>query len=570
MKTELDPDELRDLARKRLENNGPIQSGSVRDPSELIQELIIHQEELNIQNEELRRVQIELEDSRQKYFQWYEMAPVGYLTLNTDLVIKEANLTASSLLGTERNKIINKGISAFFSPNGQELLYLHYRRVASTKGNQKHLLTLRGKDDQEHLIQLESSLIKDGPDQGFRSILTDVTEGRRLEMEMARNEKLESLGVLAGGIAHDFNNMLASMVSNIEIAMIELPEQGDPRRRLTESVRSALRAQHLTKQLLTFSKGGHPVKETLDLTYLIDSSVEFSLAGSKVKADFDIDRQLNLVSADPIQMEQVINNLVVNAVQAMPQGGRLSVKARNITSFDDQEGRLERGPYVQIDITDEGTGIPEEVLNKIFEPFFTTKKTGTGLGLSTVRSIVRNHGGIVLVRSKLGKGTTFSIILPAQENAKPAPVPIAPKIEVHQSGRILVMDDEEAILEVVPLLLGHLGYESKCVRTGEEAIAAYREGISVDRPFHAVIMDLTVKGGMGGKEAVQDLLSLDPDAKVIVSSGYSNDSIMSNPQEWGFQEVLQKPFTIQDLSEKLSTVIMQRAAGKGNSMPSSM
>ena len=560
MLDDIEKGELREQAKRRLEMKEQVQFKSAADETELIQELSIQHEELEIQNEELRRAQVELEASRTKYYRWYDLAPVGYLTVSPDLVITEANLTASSLLGTERDEMIGRGISAFFPAKSQELLYLHYRRVAAGKGKQKHSLTLRSENEGEHMIQLASDLIEDGPEQGFRTILTDVTASRRLEMEMARNEKLESLGVLAGGIAHDFNNMLASIVSNIEIAMIELPESSKPRRRLEDSVRSAMRARNLTQQLLAFTKGGQPLKEVLDLKYLVRSSAEFSLAGSNVEADFEIEKRLRMVSADPIQIEQVISNLIVNAVQAMPQGGRILVKASNMVPSENEKTSIGPGPFVRIDIKDEGEGIPAEIIDRIFDPFFTTKPTGSGLGLSTVRSIVQNHGGMVLVDSTLGKGTAVSIILPAQVEVRQEAVPVKPKAESHRSGRVLVMDDDETILEIMPLLLSHLGYKSACVVNGADAIATYKDGMTAGRPFMAVIMDLTVKGGMGGEEAVREILALDPNAWVIVSSGYSSDPIMSSPKEFGFRDVLQKPFTMLDLSAKLASASDERNA----------
>lgn len=325
--------------------------------------------------------------------------------------------------------------------------------------------------------------------------------------------------------------------------------------RLKESVNSAMRARKLTQQLLTFSKGGAPIKENVDLISLIHSSVDFVLAGSRISALYDIDEGLRKVSADPGQIEQVINNLVLNAVQAMPRGGRIYVMAGNVRAQELNPESLEEGPWVQLRITDEGVGIPKENLPRIFDPFFTTKDHGNGLGLSTANSIVKNHGGCIKVESEIGNGTTMIVSLPALEEGIILPTPMKQKVDVGRHGRILVMDDEEPILDVVADMLDGFGYHVTCVKCGEEAIVSYREALSSGRPFDGMIMDLTIRGGMGGKEAIREILSLDPGARVIVSSGYSNDPIMAHPQEYGFQDVLTKPFTMQDLSEKLTSVL---------------
>jgi CheY-like chemotaxis protein len=288
------------------------------------------------------------------------------------------------------------------------------------------------------------------------------------------------------------------------------------------------------------------------------------LAGSQVSAFYDIDDRLHKVSADPSQIEQVINNLVINAVQAMPHGGRIYIMAGNARIKKLDPDSFEDGPSVQIRIIDEGVGIPKENLDKIFDPFYTTKDYGSGLGLSTVNSIVKNHGGYIKVESEIGKGTTMCVILPALEEDRPSPRPMKLEMNVAQYGRILVMDDEEPVLDVMADMLDGFGYQADCVRCGEEAIASYREALSKGRPFDGMIMDLTIRGGMGGKEAIKEILALDPRAKVIVSSGYSNDPIMAHPQEYGFQDVLTKPFTMQDLSEKLSSVLKPKVeTGRG-------
>ena len=370
--------------------------------------------------------------------------------------------------------------------------------------------------------------------------------------------------MLAGGIAHDFNNILVAIVNNTEIAMLDKTVSEKHVHRLQESVNSAMRAKKLTQQLLTFSKGGAPIKEDFDLTALIRSSAEFVLAGSQVSAFYDIDDDLHRVSADPSQIEQMINNLVINAVQAMPSGGRIYIMASNTRMKELDTGSFKECPGVQLRITDEGIGIPKENLDRIFDPFFTTKDYGSGLGLSTVSTIVNNHAGRIRVESEIGKGTTIIVTLPALEEVCPIPEPVKQELHAGQHGRILVMDDEEPILEVMVEMLNGFGYEADCVRCGEEAIVSYREALSIGQPYNGIIMDLTIRGGMGGKETIKGILSLDPGARAIVSSGYSNDPIMAHPQEYGFLDVLTKPFTMLDLSEKLSSLLKPEAGtGRG-------
>ena len=388
----------------------------------------------------------------------------------------------------------------------------------------------------------------------YQAVGNDITLKLKMEEELIRTQKLESVGLLAGGIAHDFNNMLSSVVSNMELAMMNVPE-GSNKQRLEEAVRAAMSARRLTQQLLTFSKGGKPIKEVIDVGTLLRSNAEFTLTGSNVTAEYHLDDGVHLISADPFQMGQVINNLVINAVQSMPDGGRITIRASNFDNSKEGRPHFVERSYVRIDITDEGEGISPENISKIFDPFFTTKEKGSGIGLLTVQSIVQNHGGHIEVESDVGAGTTFTFFLPAYLGTgmdRPA--------HDHQgaegrSARILVMDDDLSILDVIITILSELGYETVGARTGEEAILLYHERMKDGSPFDLIIMDLTIKGGMGGKDAIKSILDMDPDAKAIVSSGYSNDPVMSDPRRYGFKDVLQKPYTILDLSAKISTIL---------------
>ena len=353
----------------------------------------------------------------------------------------------------------------------------------------------------------------------------------RLENEVTRTQKLESLGLVAGGIAHDFNNILSSIVSNIELVKLKNGDDAVSLRRLSEAERAALNARSLSEQLLTFSTGGKPVKETIEVSDLLRNSTSFALAGSNVIPIFSFDPGPFTILADSGQLEQVFNNLVINAKQAMPDGGRLEILVKNIELTGQNEIPLEGGKYVSMEFKDEGAGIPDEILSKLFDPFFTTKKEGKGLGLTTALSIVRNHKGHIEVKSKLGKGTSMTVHLPACGNEmNHSPLVVSQNVE-DVNGSVLIMDDDEQIVDILGLLLEEIGCTVTTSRNGEEAIAAYRRAIDEGRAFDVVIMDLTIKGGIGGKEAIREIMAIDPDVKAIVSSGYSNDPIMANPQE---------------------------------------
>jgi PAS domain S-box-containing protein len=384
----------------------------------------------------------------------------------------------------------------------------------------------------------------------------DVTERKRLEQELVRAEKLESIGILAGGIAHDFNNLLTAILGNISLAKTYTQSGDKTHERLSDAEKASLRARDLTQQLLTFSKGGAPVKKTISIKELISDSACFSLRGSGAKCELSVAGDLLPVDADEGQISQVINNLVINARQAMPNGGMIRMRCENISVESDEQAPLKKGTYIRISISDEGVGIPKEHLEKIFEPFFTTKPKGSGLGLATSYSIVKNHGGHIAVESRIGIGTTFHVYLPAsgQEAQKRKHETAIPS---RGSGRILFMDDEEVVRDVAGEMLTSLGYEVAFAHDGAEAIELYAKAMAAGRPFDGVIMDLTVPGGMGGKDAVKKLRELYPAAKVIVSSGYSNDPIMADFRTYGFSGVVSKPYTIQNLGETVRALVTQ-------------
>ena len=390
---------------------------------------------------------------------------------------------------------------------------------------------------------------------GVVLVFRDVTAKRRLEEEMAKVERMESLGVLAGGIAHDFNNLLTGLLGNISLA---LHRAGDAppelRERLAEAERACLRARALTQQLLTFARGGAPLREPLSVAEVVREAACFALHGSRSRCRFELPPDLWPVEADAGQLHQAIVNLVINADQAMPQGGTVRISARNVWVTPEEGLPLEPGRYVQISIQDHGVGIPPEHLPRVLEPFFTTKQRGSGLGLATAYSILRRHDGHLRVDSELGRGTTVHLWLPASER-EPEQAAVRAEEVVRGRGRVLVMDDEEMVREVLGEMLRYLGYEVAFAQDGAEAVRMYRRSLEEGRPFDCVILDLTVPGGMGGREALRRLRRIDPKVRAIVSSGYSQDPVVAQHRRYGFQGVVVKPFDLRQLSQVLHEVM---------------
>jgi PAS domain S-box-containing protein len=416
---------------------------------------------------------------------------------------------------------------------------------------------LVGRDGHERYVSNNGAPIRDLSDkvEGVVLVFRDITERQRSEAELRKVQKLESLGLLAGGIAHDFNNILTAIAGNISLAKMDVPARSSVYEVLAGAENATFRAKDLTQQLLTFSQGGAPIKKTTSLKELLEGSVSFALRGSNVQAKFDIPANLWPVDIDSGQINQVLNNLVINADQAMPEGGLLTVSAKNVPRAKvDRALNLQGENYVLLSFKDQGLGIPQKNLNRIFDPYFTTKQKGSGLGLASCYSIIARHEGVILVESELGKGTTFCIYLPATPG-KAAPLEPAAASAKPGKGKILLMDDDDMILQLSRRLLDRLGYNVETARDGTEAIVKYRAALEQHQPFDLVIMDLTVKGGMGGKEAMLHLKKLDPNVRSIVSSGYSTDPIMADYTRYHFNEILSKPFRVEELTEKIEKVL---------------
>ncbi len=503
-----------------------------------------------------KRAEAALRDSEEKFREIAEMMPVGLFETDAAGVITFANKKAFEYSGY-RHDDLKRGITALelIVPNDRDRIQRNFYRVLAGERLGPNDYTALRKDGSTFPVTVHSGcILKDGKPAGLRGVVVNITDRTKLEMERLKAEKLESVGILAGGLAHDFNNLLTGIMGNISLARHEVSQETQIERWLEEAEQAAIEAKSLTQQLLTFSKGGEPVKEVTEVDRLLRDAVSFALRGSNVKSQFLLEEPVRPVEIDTGQIRQVIHNLVVNADQAMPEGGTIRIGADNETIPSRDSRPLSPGEYVVISIKDEGTGIPQKYLPKIFDPYFTTKQSGSGLGLATAYSIIQKHNGFIEVESQVGEGTHIRVYLPAcgeskiTDDKKPNTVPSG-------TGRVLVMDDEEFIRELAGQVLERFGYEVDCAEDGTVAIDLFRAAQEAGTPYRAVILDLTIPGGMGGKETIRALRKLDPQIKAVVSSGYSNDPVMANYAQNGFDSVVPKPYRPSELGQVIHELL---------------
>ena len=482
----------------------------------------------------------------------------GVITTDINGVVQFVNRAGAELVGCDEAAAVRRPLNEICNlreGRGSELSAVPFARVLqqNSMSNLPPHTRLVTPDGAERQIEgccvpihaSDSTLI------GTVLVFRDVTERERLEEEISRASKLESVGILAGGIAHDFNNILTAIMGNVTLALLDAGELAKVEHYLRETERAALRARDLTQQLLTFAKGGEPIRAAIRLPEIIREVAEFALHGSRVKCEYDFPADLWPADADKGQISQVVQNLVINAVQAMPEGGIIRIDARNETPSGRSRPPFRAGDYVRISVADTGTGIKTEHLAKVFDPYFTTKQQGSGLGLATVYSILKRHQGHIEVESELGRGTTFHIWLPAMR-AQQLDLPAQPAASLSpMQGRVLLMDDEEPIREMARFLLNRLGFQVELAADGAEAVRIYQTAQDGGQPFDLVIMDLTVPAGMGGQEALERLRQINPGVKAIVSSGYSSDPVLANYRSHGFRGMVAKPYQLDDLTRAL-------------------
>jgi len=503
---------------------------------------------------ERKKAEEELRETKERYQKIVENVDEWIWILDREGNFKYANRAALEDSGYEFEKWWGRS----FEPIVVEEDLSKVKKIfAETLGGKNHHYEVRIKVKKGDIRTLQvntAPLLEEEEVVGTVSVGRDITEEKEKERELIRMDKLESLGVLAGGIAHDFNNLLMGIMGNISLARMNIDDD-ETKELLSDAAKASKKASRLTEQLLTFSKGGEPVKEKTSIKDIIIESSEFVLHGSNVKCEYNLSENLWKVTADKGQMSQVINNIILNADQSMPEGGKISITGNNVILGKDNNLPLPEGKYIKISIEDEGVGIPEEHLNKIFDPYFSTKTKGHGLGMTTAYSIIQKHEGHIKVESKLGEGTTFYTYLPAVEEDNEKKEKEKEAISFLENKKILVMDDEEVVRKILGRMLKEKGSEVILAEDGKEAVKKFKEAENTPHTFDAVILDLTIPGGMGGKETLKEIRKIDPNVKIIVSSGYSNDPIMANYQKYGFDGVIAKPFNIGELIRVLNNVI---------------
>ncbi len=457
--------------------------------------------------------------------------------------------------GYSKEEVANLSIFNLISPNCQNHCEAVFQEVISEPKINYIDTVFTSKDGRD--VSVEGNAIckfVDGKPVRTQCIFRDVTQKKRMEEELHKAQKIESLGVLAGGIAHDFNNLLTAILGNVSLAKMSLNNLEKINNYLENTERATLRAKGLTQQLLTFSKGGAPIKRTATIGALITDSTAFVLRGSRVKCLFDFPENLWPVEVDEGQMSQVTQNLVINSSQSMEHGGTITIRGGNEVIGLNSDTSLPAGEYVKLQFEDQGCGIPREHLAKIFDPYFSSKESGSGLGLAISYSIIKNHEGLIQVRSQIDRGTTFTIYLPARPHAEISTSVNPEKTESPSpvKGRVLIMDDEAIVRDMLIEILNYLGCESVAVSDGHETIKSYIEAQKNKNPFDILIMDLTIPGSMGGLETLKKIQALDPKVKALVSSGYANDPVMANYRQHGFCGVVPKPFLVEELKTTLN------------------
>jgi PAS domain S-box-containing protein len=489
----------------------------------------------------------------------FETVNDGILVIGLEGRILDANPATFEMFGI-RDLDAMRAIRAgnLVIPEERERLQRDFRRIVDRRRLPATAYTGLRSDDSTFPASLSGALLVDagGRPASVVGVVRDETQARQAEEERSRWSRLESVGHLAGGIAHDFNNLLAALLGNVSLARVYVDQPERCQERLEMAERVLARAADLTQELLTFARGGAPVVRPVPLGDLIPEVASFATRGSKTLVESRIPPDLWSVAGDPGQTARVLQNLVINADQAMPDGGTVTIEATNVV-VDEHSNDWPPGRYVQVEIRDTGVGIPTENIPRIFDPYFTTRPGGTGLGLAVVHSIVARHGGRIQLRSEPGKGTAFTILLPATpEHVSPdGPAPADPD---PPPSRLLVLEDDPDVREGLASLLVSLGHTQESAADADTAMELFRAAQVAGHPFDAVILDLTIRGGAGGLEVLERLRAVDPEVRAVVSSGYSTDAVMARYREYGFQGLLPKPYRREELSRILARVLGSR------------
>jgi len=497
-----------------------------------------------------------LRESEAEYSTLVNQAKDGIAIIQQDGNLQFANQALAMMSGYPAQELRGKPFLDLLAPECRQMaIQRHKSHLAGEKVPSVYEAKLKGKNGITKEVEFSISVIRYAGNPALMAIARDITERKRMEEELQRIQKLESIGILAGGIAHDFNNLLTAIAGNISFSKMYVKTQRDAFESLTDAEAACQQAKNLTQQLLTFSKGGDPIKAIASVSELVKDTVSLALCGSRVRYELYLPNDLWWADIDRGQVRQAISNLVINADEAMPEGGIVSISAENVLISQDNGLSLKPGRYVKLCVKDQGTGIKTEHLSKIFDPYFTTKENRSGLGLSVAYAIITKHGGYIGVESEVGQGTTFYIYLPASAREIFTVRKVVEEKPPCERRRILFMDDQKIIRDMVRRMLTHLKYEVEMASEGDEAIELFKKAYESNKPFDAVILDLTIPGGKGGKEVIQKLREIDPKVKAIVSSGYSNDPVMADYMHYGFSGVVVKPYDFDELSETLSRLV---------------
>ena len=496
--------------------------------------------------ENRKETEKELIESEERYRGLFNKVSEGILVSeSSSMKIVFANPAVFNMLGYSEEELRGMTVPQLHPAEYKEYVISDFQdKVKGDNPITLNIPCLR-KDGEIVYVDIKTSNYKFKDTDYILALFSNVAERRKAEEEQQRIENLEKLGNVAAGIAHDFNNLFTGIYGNIEIAKLEIPNNHPALSSLAKAQHTMDKSRELTSKLLTFAKGGGPVPEIIPLEKLVRGTVSSILADCKnIKTTFSFPANLWPVKADKSQIAQAFNSLTHNAVEAMPYGGTINISAENVRQSNDSNSETN---FVKIVFSDEGTGIPLDIIDKIFDPFFTTKEFGKGLGLSVVHSVINKHKGNIKVDSKPNKGTTFTIFLPAASNSKPDKKKVSRK-----KLNILFMDDDEMLRKLAAEMLNSLGHSAETASEGEEAVRIFSESVQKSAPYDILIMDLSVKNGKGAKEVIGEILEISPEAKVIITSGYASDPVINNYKEYGFYETLIKPFNPAQLEEKIS------------------
>ena len=521
--------------------------------------IVLHrQQSLDAQRAQRRQ----LAENLQRYRALLENNIDGINLIDRDGRFIDANPAAYETLGYSREEYLQLRVQDIETEPGEDSFeaffdQLPFNRSVTLQGH------LRCKDGSifEADVRIRKFVHDNRP--MLISCITDTRDRKQAEEEMLRADKLESIGLLAGGIAHDFNNLLGIIMGHIDLAMQRLGEDQPAVTSLRKAHIASSRAADLTRQLLTFAKGGAPVKKVQDIRPIVQQAVDFSMHGTNIETAFECHCEHHLADVDKGQISQVIQNLVINARQAMPDGGKLSLHAANIEiGAHNNHHDLAPGCYIHIRLCDTGPGIPPQLRTRIFDPYFTTKPKGSGLGLALCYSIIKKHGGHIYITDNLPQGACFNLLIPASSAADTTAEDTAPtQADAPLQARVLLMDDDELIREVASAMLENMGCEVTHAENGEQAVALYEQAMQAGRTFDLVVMDLTIPQGMGGKDAMQAIRALDGNALGLVSSGYSNDPVMANCEQYGFAAAVGKPYMQDELVAAVRRILPTPATG---------